>query len=179
VTRVLALPFLLLALHPFQASIRPLPKPLRAELTGRFWRAGCPVPLSRLRVLTVVHWGFDGRLHTGQLVVNEDAAAPLARVFRRLYQLRFPIRHLRLAEAYGPARAQPADGDISGAFECRRTRPGSPGLRPARRGRSHAGCFRTCPKLRFELNLTLEIPAGIGSMRTLCVDALRADESRK
>jgi len=123
VTRVLALPFLLLALYPFQASIRPLPKPLRAELTGRFWRAGCPVPLSRLRVLTIVHWGFDGRLHTGQLVVNEDAAAPLARVFRRLYKLRFPIRHLRLADAYGPARAQPADGDISGAFECRQAVP--------------------------------------------------------
>ena len=121
--RVLALPFLLLALHPFQASIQPLPKPLRAELTGGFWRAGCPVPLSRLRLLTVVHWGFDGRPHTGQLVVNEDAAAPLARVFRRLYKLHFPIRHLRLADAYGPARGQPADGDISGAFVCRQAVP--------------------------------------------------------
>ena len=26
------------------------------------------------------HWGFDGKPHTGQLVVNEKAAAPLARV---------------------------------------------------------------------------------------------------
>jgi hypothetical protein len=123
VTRILALPFLLLALHPFQSSIRPLPKPLRAELSGRFWRPGCPVSLSRLRLLTVAHWGFDGRVHTGQLVVNEDAAAPLARVFRRLYERRFPIRHMRLADAYGPARSQPADGDISAAFECRQAVP--------------------------------------------------------
>ncbi len=120
---VLALPFLLLALQPFQASIRPLPALLRAELTGRFWHAACPVPLSRLRVLTVAHWGFDGRVHTGQLVVDEDAAASLTRVFRRLYELRFPIHHVRVADAYGPPHSQPADGDISGAFECRQAVP--------------------------------------------------------
>src|SRR5438093_12887923 len=55
--------------------------------------------------------------------VNQDAAAPLARVFRRLYELRFPIRHLRLSDAYGPARSQPADGDVSGSFECRQAVP--------------------------------------------------------
>lgn len=121
--RVLALPLLLLALPPFHASIRPLPAPVRAELTGRFWRPGCPVSLSQLRMLTVVHWGFDGRRHTGRLVVNQDAAAPLARVFQRLYQLHFPIRHMRLVDAYGPKRSQPADGDVSDAFECRQAVP--------------------------------------------------------
>ena len=119
-TRVLASSLMLVAFH---ASIRPLPAPVRSELTGRFWYRGCPVPLRRLRLLTVNHWGFDGRLHTGQLVVNEAAAAPLARVFRRLYELRFPIRHMRLVDAYGPKRSQPADGDISGAFECRQAVP--------------------------------------------------------
>jgi hypothetical protein len=44
-------------------------------------------------------------------------------VFRRLYQLRFPIRHMRLADAYGSSRSQPADGDISGSFECRQAVP--------------------------------------------------------
>ena len=62
-------------------------------------------------------------MHTGQVVVNEHTAAPLARVFKRLYQLRFRIRHIRLAEAYGPTRSQPADGDISDAFECRQAVP--------------------------------------------------------
>src|SRR6266508_5530024 len=93
---LLAVPFMVFALQPFDSSIRPLPQPLRADLPGRFWKSGCPVPLSRLRLLTVTHWGFDRRLHTGQLVVNRDAAAPLARVFRRLYELRFPLRHMRV-----------------------------------------------------------------------------------
>src|SRR5438105_5742296 len=112
--RVLALPFAALAFH---TSVHPLPPSLRAELNGRYWHQGCPVPLSGLRVLTVTRWGFDGRARTGQLVVNQKAGAPLAIVFRRLYELRFPIRHLRLSDAYGPPRSQPADGDISGSLE--------------------------------------------------------------
>ena len=118
--RLLALPFVLLA---FGASIQPLSAPVQAELNGRFWHSGCPVPLTRLRVLTVTHWGFDGHVHTGQLIVNQDAAAPLVRVFRQLYGLRFPIRHMRLADTYGPSSSQPADGDISGSFECRQAVP--------------------------------------------------------
>jgi hypothetical protein len=118
--RLLALPFLLLAFH---SAIQPLPPPLRAQLSGRFWRPNCPVPLSQLRVLKVTHWGFDGRTHDGSLIVNKDAAAALARVFRQLYDLRFPIRHLRIEDLYGPASAQPADGDVSGSFECRQAVP--------------------------------------------------------
>ena len=118
--RLLALPFVLLSLG---ASIEPLSAPVQAELNGRFWHPGCPVPLARLRVLTVTHWGLDGRAHTGQLIVNENAGAPLARVFRQLYKLRFPIRHMRLADAYGPSGMHPADGDISGSFECRQAVP--------------------------------------------------------
>jgi hypothetical protein len=114
--RLLAVPLAALAVG---AAIQPLPAPLEAELGARYWHAGCPVPLARLRVLTVTHWGFDGRRHTGQLVVNQSAAAPLGRVFGRLYALRFPIRHLQLADYYGPSSSIPADRDVSASFHCR------------------------------------------------------------
>jgi D-alanyl-D-alanine carboxypeptidase len=123
VLRVLALPLVVVAVQPYSSSVRPLPPPLEANLEGRFWQPGCPVPLSQLRLLTVSHWGFDGRTHTGQLVVNRDVAAPLRTVFRRLYQLRFPIRHMRLVDVYGPEHARPADGDVSGSFVCRKAVP--------------------------------------------------------
>jgi hypothetical protein len=79
--------------------------------------------LSDLRVLTVSYRGFDGGTNSGQLVVNGAAAAPLARVFRQLYALHFPIRHLSLDDVYGSARSRPADGDVSGGFECRQAVP--------------------------------------------------------
>lgn len=122
--QLLALPLMLLAFQqPYESAIQPLPPSVRANLVeGRFWQRGCPVPLADLRVLTVTHWGFDGRAHRGQLIVNESAAAPLARVFGQLYRLRFPIRHLRL-DIYEPGRKLPPHGDVSGSFECRQAVP--------------------------------------------------------
>ena len=75
---------------------------MRAQLRDGFWRQGCPVPLSDLRLLTVRHYGWDGKVTTGQLVVSKAFARPLVGVFRRLYELKFPIRHLRFADLYGP-----------------------------------------------------------------------------
>ena len=105
--RLVVLPLVLLAAAPFESSIRPLPEPMRATLEGPFWKPGCPVSLSQLRLLTVSHWGFDGQVHEGQIVVNRSAAAPLARVFRRLYDLRFPIRHARFEEVWTRRAAVP------------------------------------------------------------------------
>jgi hypothetical protein len=104
----------------FQASAGPLGARLRAQVASSAeWHAGCPVPLSQLRVLAVSYRGFDGRSHTGRLVVNRNAVAPLRAVFRRLYALHFPIRHMQLSDTYGPTRGQPADGDVTASFECR------------------------------------------------------------
>jgi hypothetical protein len=122
---VLALPAALLAFaSSFQSSDAPLSPPVRSQVkAGGYWHQGCPVGLSDLRVLTVSHWGFDGRRHTGRLIVNRTATRPLARVFGQLYRLHFPIHHMRLADVYGPSRGRPRDGDLSGSFECREAVP--------------------------------------------------------
>jgi D-alanyl-D-alanine carboxypeptidase len=104
----------------FAATAQPLSAPVRAAvISADEWHAGCPTPLSQLRLLTVRYLGFDDRAHSGQLVVNQAAVAPLEKVFARLYALRFPIRHMALSDTYGPASGQPADGDVTASFECR------------------------------------------------------------
>lgn len=108
--------------RPYLSTVRPLSAALQQELTGRYWRPGCPVALSQLRVLTVRHWGFDGRVHTGRLIVNRDVANPLRGVFRRLYDVRFPIRYMQL-DIYVESAELPAHGDFSGSFECRQSVP--------------------------------------------------------
>ena len=130
--RVLALPVTILALvasqasqagtHDYRSSIRGLSKELRGELTPRYWRAGCPVQLWNLRLLTVSHWNWDGKPATGQLIVRYDVAEPLAGVFRRLYQLHFPIRHMRLEDMYASSGDSDQE-DVTGAFHCRQSVP--------------------------------------------------------
>ena len=117
-----ALPAILLALTPFHSAAKPLPPPVQKQLkAGGFWHRGCPVPLSGLRLLTVSHRGFDGRTHTGQLIVNKRAARPLARVFRKLTGCTSRSATWSLADFYGPRRDRP--DDVTASFECRQAVP--------------------------------------------------------
>jgi D-alanyl-D-alanine carboxypeptidase-like protein len=83
------------------------------------WRAGCPVPPSRLRRLRLTYWGFDGRAHTGAVVAHAAAVPDLVRVFARLYRVRFPIRRLRPIDAYGGKDERSLAADNTAAFNCR------------------------------------------------------------
>lgn len=104
----------------FRARVESLPPAVQASMRGVSWRPGCPVPLSHLRLLTLRHWGFDGRVHQGRLVVHEAVSAPLLSVFRRLYEARFPIRRMRPIEAYGGSDFRSIEADNTSAFNCRR-----------------------------------------------------------
>jgi hypothetical protein len=138
VLRLLALPLVALAVgqsvEPYGSLVRPLPASLKQSMQPESWRPGCPVALADLRLLTVKHWGFDRRVRLGHLVVHEDVARPLATVFKRLYELRFPIRHMQLDDMYGPKGARPKDGDVTGSFRCRQSVP-SPCVGGSRSGR--------------------------------------------
>jgi D-alanyl-D-alanine carboxypeptidase len=106
----------------FQHSIRVLTPQQQAQLkAAKVWHKGCPVSLTDLRLLSVSAVDFNDRSYVGQLVVNRDVAQPLVKVFRRLFALGFPIRHMRFAQVYGNAR--PKDNDVSGSFECRNAVP--------------------------------------------------------
>src|SRR6478735_3633353 len=60
----------------------------RERMSGVSWHRGCPVGFVELRLLSVSHWGFDGRAHRGRLVVNRDAATAMLSAMRSLYRLR-------------------------------------------------------------------------------------------
>jgi hypothetical protein len=83
------------------------------------WHRGCPVAPAQLRRLRLTYWGFDGRAHTGTLVVNVRAVSPLTRVFSRLYAARFPIRRMRPIDAYGGSDERSLEADNTAAFNCR------------------------------------------------------------
>ena len=120
--RYLAISATALALAPFQWSAKPLPQSTKSQLKQRgFWHKGCPVGLGDLRLLTVSHYGFDRRSHTGQLIVNKSATGPLSSAFRTMYANRFPVRHMRFKDFYGPKRRRP--NDVTASFECRQAVP--------------------------------------------------------
>jgi len=103
----------------FHGSVHRIGPELRQRMTGVSWHPGCPVGLNQLRLLKLSVWGFDERVHRGRLVVNEDAARPMLTVMHRLFQLRFPIRRMRLVDAYGADDHRSMEADNTSAFNCR------------------------------------------------------------
>ncbi len=103
----------------FKGKITMLSPGVRDWMTGLSWRPGCPVGLDDLRLLTVSHWGFNGRVKTGSLVVHEDVAADVLRVMRRLYRARFPIRRMVLVDRYRASDFRSIEADNTSAFNCR------------------------------------------------------------
>lgn len=103
----------------FQGTAEPIGPQLRERMTGVSWHRGCPVGLDDLRLLRVTHWGFDGETHRGRLVIHRDSARPLLRTMRELYRLRFPIRRMRLVDAYGADDRRSMAADNTSAFNCR------------------------------------------------------------
>lgn len=88
-------------------------------MTGVSWHAGCPVALRDLRLLQVNFWGFDGLVHRGRLVVHEDQAIRVRRVIQLLFEARFPIRRMRLVDAYRADDDRSMAADNTSAFNCR------------------------------------------------------------
>jgi len=77
------------------------------------------VALRDLRSLTVAYWGLDGRRQAGRLIVNESAVGSLRRVFRTLYDARFPIRRMAPIDVYGGSDFRSIEADNTSAFNCR------------------------------------------------------------
>jgi hypothetical protein len=89
---------------------------------GTTWKPGCPVGLADLRYVTVSFRGFDGRAHTGELVVHRRVAAGVVSVFARLYRARFPIEEMRLVTGADLTARPTGDGNNTAAFVCRAAR---------------------------------------------------------
>jgi hypothetical protein len=92
---------------------------VRAAELRHSHRPGCPVGPSELRRLEVSHWDFAGRLRVGSIVVRATEARDVLSVFRKLYAARFPIRRLRLVEAYKGSDDASMAADNTSGFNCR------------------------------------------------------------
>lgn len=101
---------------PFRSSIETV---TLADL-GSSWKPGlgCPGP-DGLRAVNVSHWGYDGAVRQGRIVVAASQADRVVAVFGDLYAARFPIQRMVPIDAYGgDDQASMRDNNTSG-FNCR------------------------------------------------------------
>jgi len=102
------------------AEVGPVPVAVRARMEGVSWHGGdarCP-RWDELAYVQLDHVAFDGTAR-GELVVAAALATRAVALFRRLWQLGFPIRQLRLVDDYGASDDASMEADNSSAFNFR------------------------------------------------------------
>ncbi|HUG32545.1 MAG TPA: M15 family metallopeptidase [Acidimicrobiia bacterium] len=100
----------------FESTIEAIPP---AVLARSSWQEGCPVVSEDLRYLTMSHYGFDGELHTGEMIVNAAVAEDVAEVFARLHEARYPIEQMRVIRADEVDDQPTGDWNETTSFVCR------------------------------------------------------------
>jgi D-alanyl-D-alanine carboxypeptidase len=105
--------------NSFTSTISPVPPQVLARSS---WQPICPVASSQLRYLTLSFRGFDARAHTGEMLVNADAAKAVVSVFKRLFAAGFPIEEMRITSKAELNLPPTGDGNNTEGFVCRPTR---------------------------------------------------------
>jgi hypothetical protein len=101
---------------PYASTVAPVPAEVLARST---WQPSCPVAANELRYLTMSFWGYDGHAHTGEMIVNTRVAVDVTKVFKQLYDARFPLEEMRVVAAPELTAPPTGDGNNTTAFVCR------------------------------------------------------------
>lgn len=89
------------------------------RMSGKTYKAGCTVSRDDLRYVRVLHANAAGEVLTGELVVNVAIADEMCEIFRELYDARYPIERIRLADDYDGVDEASMEDNNSSAFNFR------------------------------------------------------------
>lgn len=82
------------------------------------------VDLKTLKYLQITYWGFDGKTHVGEMVVNTKLANDVLSIFKELYEIKYPIEKIKLIDDYN-ANDEVSMSDNNTSCFCYRVVPGS------------------------------------------------------
>lgn len=92
---------------------------LFSRIYGKTYKAECSVPRDDLRYVRVLHVNARGETLTGELVVNKAIANEICEIFRELYEARYPIERMRLADDYDAEDEASMEDNNTSAFNYR------------------------------------------------------------
>ncbi len=96
---------------------------LSEEIQQRIWNNSYQendnISLDELRYLRVLHIGFDGKTHIGELMVNQVIAEDILEIMSELYKQEYPIEKMVLIDVYGAEDESSMSDNNTSAFNYR------------------------------------------------------------
>ena len=71
-----------------------------SRIAGKSYKVNCPIPLSDLRYLQILHKDLNGKTLNGEMICNVKIAESVLDIFQRLFEASYPIEKVRLIDEY-------------------------------------------------------------------------------
>ena len=92
---------------------------IQKRMTGKSYQKNQNIQLSDLRYVRVQHYGYDGKIKSGELVVNKKIAKKVVKLFYELYQEEYPIQRMKLIDSYDADDVTSMEANNTSAFNYR------------------------------------------------------------
>lgn len=92
---------------------------VQQRIMGISYEENDNISLEELRYLRVLHLGFDGQTHIGELLVNASIANDVLQIMRELYANEYAIEKMVLVDAYGADDERSMEDNNTSAFNYR------------------------------------------------------------
>ena len=81
-------------------AAEPIPDNVWARMQGKTYKENPNIGRDDLRHIRALHWDYDNQMHVGEMIVNKVIADRVARIFRQLFDAKYPIQRMVLPDVY-------------------------------------------------------------------------------
>ncbi|MFA9463676.1 MAG: M15 family metallopeptidase [Velocimicrobium sp.] len=89
------------------------------RIKDKSYKENCDIPLEELKYLKVSYYGFDGKPHVGEIIVNKAIAEDTIHIFQDLYDVKYPIEKIKLVDEYDADDNASMEDNNTSAFNFR------------------------------------------------------------
>ena len=84
----------------FYSCARTIDDTIFQRINLKSYKPNYTISLDELRYISLSHYGFDGKVHMGELIVNCTIVQQTLSVFQELFGANYPIEKIRLVDEY-------------------------------------------------------------------------------
>ncbi len=103
----------------FYSCVQMIDEQVFKRIYQKSYKKNCPTPLDCLRYITLYHYGFDNKIHMGELIVNHSITQQIISIFEELFCIQYPIQKMILVDAYDANDICSMEDNNTSCFNCR------------------------------------------------------------
>lgn len=81
-------------------SYSDIPDDVKDKMLGLSMPENEPLNFDNLSYLTLSYYGFDDKVHVGEMVVDKKVASEVVDIFKEVYEKKYPIDKIKLIDEY-------------------------------------------------------------------------------